>query len=814
MNPVRRRLSRGAVRSVPLVATTILTGACLADGASWTGETVGSVQSATITFVHPGVDVDGPTLDFVKQRIAAGIDPWKTAYDVLVADSHAQLTYAATPPSGSVQCGSYSSPDVHCHDQRNDALAAYSLALVGFFKSDPAYSQHAMQILDKWVTGSTAITKIDSAYSNAPVQASWVGGLYARAAELLRYSDPTDWNSGSYINVTNFNNVLMSSTGVVRVLLDNTTLTDGKNGNWEMTSADSMIAIGAYLEDSTEFNNGITRWNARVPNYFYMTTDGTHPQVPANGYSGTGSGYCASGGASTCDAYGYWGQAKRTLADGTCQETCRDFEHAQLGLAAAIHGAETARIQGTNLFSQNKARLVAAMNFMAKYINQGGPDDLSGTLTLSGDTTCGGTINMLSSVGTGPNPFPAAWETAYNEFHEREGVPVTSCSGSLCLDQVKTLITNNQLLVPNNGSLQSSFLTYDATRVLAWESLTQGIVPTCTPLTSCPAPLNCGTISDGCGGTLNCGTCSGTNTCGGTGQTNVCGTPNTCTPATCGSNNCGAMPDGCGGTVTCPACTSSQVCATQGSQANTCIADTTPPTNPTEFVHGGASSTGVNVVWNPSTDNVEVASYDLYKSNSHTTNVPPASPWQLYAGGITTTSYTIPNGQLSQKTPYYFALIARDAAGNSSAPSDTIGLTTDAFCSTVVTSNTFTSPTTTVSYTNVGASSEANPTFTMTVPSSAVVSSCTGALTSNHTITGCTSGHVVCTQQGQDINLTCGCSTGSDCGTGGVCSSSTHLCTTGSSLSEASQGNFTVTYKFTSGGKKARHFGVKAATCD
>lgn len=29
----------------------------------------------------------------------------------------------------------------------------------------------------------------------------------------------------------------------------------------------------------------------------------------------------------------------------------------------------------------------------------------------------------------------------------------------------------------------------------------------CVPLSTCPPPLNCGTISDGCGGTLNCGAC-------------------------------------------------------------------------------------------------------------------------------------------------------------------------------------------------------------------------------------------------------------------------------------------------------------------
>jgi MYXO-CTERM domain-containing protein len=46
----------------------------------------------------------------------------------------------------------------------------------------------------------------------------------------------------------------------------------------------------------------------------------------------------------------------------------------------------------------------------------------------------------------------------------------------------------------------------------------------CSPLTKCPAPDDCGTISDGCGGTLTCGTaCTAPQTCGGGGVANVCG---------------------------------------------------------------------------------------------------------------------------------------------------------------------------------------------------------------------------------------------------------------------------------------------------
>jgi peptidoglycan/xylan/chitin deacetylase (PgdA/CDA1 family) len=45
----------------------------------------------------------------------------------------------------------------------------------------------------------------------------------------------------------------------------------------------------------------------------------------------------------------------------------------------------------------------------------------------------------------------------------------------------------------------------------------------CTPTTCAAQGKNCGGISDGCGGTLSCGSCTSPQTCGGGGTANVCG---------------------------------------------------------------------------------------------------------------------------------------------------------------------------------------------------------------------------------------------------------------------------------------------------
>ena len=47
----------------------------------------------------------------------------------------------------------------------------------------------------------------------------------------------------------------------------------------------------------------------------------------------------------------------------------------------------------------------------------------------------------------------------------------------------------------------------------------------CTPTTCAAQGKNCGTIPDGCGGTLTCGVCTAPQTCGGAGVANVCAVP-------------------------------------------------------------------------------------------------------------------------------------------------------------------------------------------------------------------------------------------------------------------------------------------------
>jgi len=90
--------------------------------------------------------------------------------------------------------------------------------------------------------------------------------------------------------------------------------------------------------------------------------------------------------------------------------------------------------------------------------------------------------------------------------------------------------------------------------------------PSPTPSPSC-APRrcssnSCGTISNGCGGSINCGSCSSGSNC----VNNVCVA---CQPtATCSNKQCGTVNNGCGTTLNCGSCSSGQICENYACTAN------------------------------------------------------------------------------------------------------------------------------------------------------------------------------------------------------------------------------------------------------
>lgn len=91
--------------------------------------------------------------------------------------------------------------------------------------------------------------------------------------------------------------------------------------------------------------------------------------------------------------------------------------------------------------------------------------------------------------------------------------------------------------------------------------------------------------------------------------------------------------------------------------------DTTAPSAPTALAASGTTGSTTNLTWTASTDNVAVTGYDIYQGTT-------------LKGSSTTTSYNVTG--LTALTTYSFTVKAKDAAGNVSAASNAVSVTTTA----------------------------------------------------------------------------------------------------------------------------------------
>ncbi len=337
---------------------------------------VGSLPSVGIAaFQHPGILNNKVQLEFIKERIQAGDLLWKTAFENMKASTYGSLNYTPTPRA-SVDCGSSSNPDYGCTDEKKDVVAAYTMALLWYFTDQEAYAKKSIEIMDAW----SAVLKTHT-LSNAPLQAAWCAAQFPRAAEIIKATYPA-WSA---TEIDQFSTML--KTAYLPLIKDGS----ASNGNWEISMIEALMDIGVFLDDQTLFDKSISMWRKRIPAYFYLKKDGASPIPPPTGSHPT-----------LASMITFWyGQSQ--FEDGLSQETCRDFGHVQYGLASTLNGAETAYLQGVDLYSEQSDRLPAALEFHAAYLDgKPAPNWLcGGTLTLSVDPT---------------------WEIGYNHYHNRKGL--------------------------------------------------------------------------------------------------------------------------------------------------------------------------------------------------------------------------------------------------------------------------------------------------------------------------------------------------------------------------------------------------------
>lgn len=230
---------------------------------SWASINEIEVLSPAKSFRHPGVLVTQEQLEYVSRKISNFEAPWRSVYERAFGGRFGSQSYSAKPRD-IVNCAEGEG----CTDEKSDAIAAYTQALLWRYTGDASYAERSIAIMNAW---SGTIT--DHTGSSAPLQAGWAAEVWPRATEIIRYTY-SGWSSR---DIERFE----------RMLRD-VYLPEVQNGwwggnNWDLTMIDATMAIAVFTEDRDLFNHAIEMWRGSVPAYIYLETDGALPNRPRIG---------------------------------------------------------------------------------------------------------------------------------------------------------------------------------------------------------------------------------------------------------------------------------------------------------------------------------------------------------------------------------------------------------------------------------------------------------------------------------------------------------------------------------------------------
>lgn len=424
----------------------------------------------TMTFRHEAALNTSTELRFIKGKIDGNAEPWRGNFAKLSTSAPASLDY--TPhPVAHVSQGISGNSDVGGFALINDAIAAYSHALVWKLTGDTAHADKAVAILNAWSS-----TLVDIRGGNWMLLAAWSGSVSPLAAEILRgYSGWAAADRARYRTMLNtaYLPILNKRYGY---------------GNREFAVCNALCAIGVFNEDRAAFYQGVCHWLSYLPCYIYLAADGSSPKVadywvteptldqyyamhanifpdpadswvyqPNNPEPGVlGDDQTAMVNSyNTGDVTPLWNGMSASAGGwvpGACAETMRDLGHVENSIGEVFATAELARVQGFDLYAESKTRLAAFL-------------ELQSSLRLG--HPCPGGYTVKSANGVSPT-----YEMGYNRLVNVLG---------LSLPYTKQLIQpalrsaeSHYWLKPAPAGLAATALLPQTSYSGGWETLTHG----------------------------------------------------------------------------------------------------------------------------------------------------------------------------------------------------------------------------------------------------------------------------------------------------------------------------------------------------
>jgi parallel beta-helix repeat protein len=269
-------------------------------------------QNTPQTFIHPGMNQTRSDLEFMKQKIEAGEQPWKDAFKKL--EKSADLDFQPEAFTHVIR-GPYGKPSIGGKELSNSADAAYDHALMWYISGNKLHARKAIEIINAW---SPVLWDFDD--NDAKLLAGWTGHLFCNAAEILRYTH-SGWKEK---DIEQFEKMLL--TAYYPMLMN---FFPEANGNWDAAFINTIMCIGIFCDDHEIFD--------RAVNHFLV---------------GNGNG----------------GITKYIYPSGQCQESTRDMGHTQMGLDYFAKSCQLAWNQGVDLYQTAGNRLALGFEYTAKYM--------------------------------------------------------------------------------------------------------------------------------------------------------------------------------------------------------------------------------------------------------------------------------------------------------------------------------------------------------------------------------------------------------------------------------------------------------------
>ena len=604
---------------------------------------------------HPGIVLDQSQLDFVRSKVAAGAEPWASAYARLVApDSDtgnggpfSSLTYQdkPVPQVSCVASNADRTLNVGCNALTDDSIAAYTDALVWAYTGNVAYADKAVSIMNDWSATLHNIV-FNSTYSNGMLVAGWSAETIVRAAEIMR----STYDGWAGADISRFSDMLKS----VYLPMVNHGWTGG-GANWLMTFVDATMNIGVFTGDRATFDLAVAQWRAVLPSEIYLSSDvNPYPQLRGRPIPPPGTNYDRSN-VTPAKMDAYWFNPG-TYVDGLQGETCRDMGHTTMGLDSMLAAAETARLQGVDLYTGNTDRMVAGYEFNSRYFAQ--------QLSTGGVPSwlCGGKINLSNSYMLG-------WETGFNALHNRLGIPMPytedflknyvrkgsrKAATSMAWEELTSADSGDVCDSPKRtlGAVEVTATVPKTGRYRLWARVNAA---TDTPATfAMQVDGGCAVAAGGDAGHAGTWDWVGSRR----------GQPgSTITIDLTAGQHTIRVADASPGLRIDTVLLSDDIGCVPVGDGSECLSDSNPPTTPEGLVADHVTANRVSLSWTAAEDDVAVASYQITRNGSVTDVVDAAQT-------------TFVDDQVSPGVAYEYAVTAVDRSGNTSPPTPALNVTT------------------------------------------------------------------------------------------------------------------------------------------